>query len=259
MRLNDFWTRARGKYHRTGAQWLYRRDLPLRYGRPLISFTFDDFPQSALRIGGPILKRAGGAGTYYASLGLMNRQEPSGRMFTLEDLRAVTPEGHELGCHTFGHFHSWETAAGVFEDSIVENRDALDRLLPGARFATFSYPICAPRITTKRRMSRHFSACRGGGQTLNVGVADLNYLAAFFLEKSRDDVALIKRVIDENRNASGWLIFATHDLERDPSPYGCTPEFFEEIVAYAAASGAEILTVEQALSKLSSRGQDEVS
>lgn len=254
MRMHEFWTRARSKYHRTGALWLYRRELALRYGRPLISFTFDDFPQSALQVGGPILQKFGGAGTYYASLGLMDREEPSGKMFSLEDLRAVAPAGHELGCHTFGHFHSWETPAGVFEASILENRKALERLLPGSRFSTFSYPICAPRVSTKRRMSRHFTACRGGGQTFNAGVADLNYLAAFFLEKSRDNAALVKRVIDANRQARGWLIFATHGVELGPTPYGCTPEFFEEIVAYAAAS-AEILTVQQALGKLAT-GED---
>ena len=36
---------------------------------------------------------------------------------------------------------------------------------------------------------------------------------------------------------------ATHDVDDNPSPYGCTPGFFEEIVRYAVNSGAVILPV----------------
>jgi hypothetical protein len=167
-------------------------------------------------------------------------------MFTAEDLELLYRNGHELGCHTFAHCHSWKTNSAVFESSIVDNRSALATLYPGASFQTFSYPICAPRLQTKRRISRYFACCRGGGQTFNTGTADLNYLAAFFLEKSRDNPDAVKNIIDMNQRARGWLIFATHDVCSDPSPYGCTPEFFEEIVHYAADSGARVLPVLQA-------------
>jgi hypothetical protein len=53
-------------------------------------------------------------------------------------------------------------------------------------------------------------------------------------------------LIDENRKARGWLIFATHDVCPAPTAWGCTPEFFEEIVQYAAKSEACILPVAEA-------------
>lgn len=251
MSLADYWTRARAKYYRTTAQWLFRRPFVIDSPAPLISFTFDDFPTSAWRTGGAILQRFGCAGTYYTALGLMGRQEASGPMFTLEDLQQLNREGHELGCHTFHHCHSWRTSPSVFESSIVENQQALSRVLPGASFTTFSYPICSPRPKTKRLVAGHFGSARGGGQVFNAGVADLNNLSAFFLEKSRNNPAAVKQMIDQNNNARGWLIFATHDVCGDPSPYGCTPEFFEEIVRYSAESGARILPVTKALEALS--------
>src|SRR5262249_7190058 len=92
--------------------------------------------------------------------------------------------------------------------------------------------------------------CRGGGQTFNVGTVDLNQLSAFFLEKSKNNVRAVKDLIDSTREARAWLILATHDVCQDSSPYGCVPEFFEEVVDYAANSGARILPVVTALEVL---------
>jgi hypothetical protein len=80
-----------------------------------------------------------------------------------------------------------------------------------------------------------------------VGHADLNQLSAFFLEKTRGDFRLIKDIIEQNNRAKGWLIFATHDVSSRPSPYGCTPEFFRDVVHHAVDSGARILPVADAL------------
>jgi hypothetical protein len=103
---------------------------------------------------------------------------------------------------------------------------------------------------TKSRTAKFFLCCRGGGQTFNAGTADLNQLAAFFLEKSRDRIEAVKALIDANREARGWLIFATHDVARDHSPYGCLPQFFEDVVHYAVSSGAQIVPVVTALEVL---------
>jgi peptidoglycan/xylan/chitin deacetylase (PgdA/CDA1 family) len=215
--------------------------------RPLISFTFDDFPRSALLTGGSILRQFGLAGTYYVSLGLAGKQTATGEMFLPEDLRAVLEHGHELGCHTFSHCHSWQTDSQSFEKSVIENQTALNILFPGAGFKTFSYPISPPRPLTKARIANRFMGCREGGQTFNTGSADLNQLSAYFLEKSRDNLPAVKEVIDFGRKAHGWLIFATHDVCENPTPYGCVPEFFKAVVKYAVDSGAEIVPVVKAL------------
>jgi peptidoglycan/xylan/chitin deacetylase (PgdA/CDA1 family) len=239
----DFWTRIRGRYIRDMACFAFKRPLSFHIPVPIISFTFDDFPRSALHTGGAILKRFGVTGTYYASFGLMGKQAPTGEMFLSEDVKMLLEEGHELGCHTFAHCDSWETETSVFEDSIRMNQLALSELVKGACFKTLSYPINPPRARTKRNIAKYFICGRGGGQTFNVGTADLNYLRAFFLEKSRNHPAVVKSLIDQNQRARGWLIFATHDVCKDPTPFGCTAEFFEEIVGYAMASGARILPV----------------
>jgi len=245
--------RIRGKYQRFVAGNLCRREFTISGSTPIISFTFDDFPRSALSMGGEILHSRGVRGTYYVSLGLAGKQIETGTMFLMEDLRAAALQGHELGCHTFSHSHSWETAPESFETEIIKNREALEQVIPGAVFKTLSFPIGQPRAGTKRRAAKYFSCCRGGGQTFNVGDTDLNCLSAYFLEQSRENPAAIKRMIDQNSNAGGWLIFATHDVSDNPTRWGCTPALFEDVVQYAMKSGAKILPVFQAYEALQGR------
>jgi hypothetical protein len=83
-----------------------------------------------------------------------------------------------------------------------------------------------------------------------VGRADLNYLSAYFLEKSRDNPEAITAMIEWNRQVKGWLIFATHDVDATPTRWGCTPGLFEEIVRCSVASGARVLPVYPALNAL---------
>lgn len=183
----------------------------------------------------------------------MGTQAPTGEIFLREDLKVLIEQGHELGCHTYAHCHAWDTRPGVFEDSVIQNQKTLGELVPGAVFKTFAYPISVPRAETKRRISKYFVCCRCAGQTFNLGNVDLNYLSAFFLEKSRDNPGAVKNLIDQNHRARGWLIFATHDVCKDPTPWGCTPAFFENIVQYAMNSGTRILPVFQAFEALLAR------
>ncbi len=132
----------------------------------------------------------------------------------------------------------------------MRNRRALSGLLPGTVLRTLSYPMSPPRSGTKRRMQRYFLGCRGGGQTFNVGTADLNNLRAFFIEQSRDNLLPIGQLIEENGRARGWLIFATHDVAETTTRFGCRPATFEQVAGWVAQSGARVLPVGAVLTEL---------
>jgi peptidoglycan/xylan/chitin deacetylase (PgdA/CDA1 family) len=231
------------------AQFLGRRSIRLTNRNPVITFTFDDFPRSALERGGAILEEHGLTGTYYAALGLADSEAPVGRIFSEEDLHQVVVRGHELGCHTFDHCHGWNTAPKLFEDSVLRNRQALNRILPGATFRTHSYPFALAHPRTKQRIRNYFACSRGGPSGLNCGRADLNYLKAVFLETSNSET--IKKLIELNNRQRGWLIFGTHDISNNPTRFGCTPAFFTEVVRLAVNSGAKILPMVSALDEVS--------
>lgn len=247
MNLSQLLFRLQAHCHRAANSIFFRNTLKMHNSAPYISFTFDDFPRSALHTGGKILKRFGLRGTYYASFGLMGSKAPPGTIFFPEDITKLLAQGHELGSHTFSHCHSFNTSPKFFEDSIIKNNHALEELAPAATFRSFSYPIVGPRLKTKLITKKYFDCCRSGGQTYNAGTIDLNLLKSCFLEKNRDNPAIIKDIIDNNCKARGWLIFVTHDISETPSPFGCPPSFFEEIVKYAFDSGAKILPVAEAL------------
>jgi hypothetical protein len=245
--------RLYSRYQRDAARSFARRPFTMKSDVPLISFTFDDFPRSALLRGGAILHSFGVAGTYYASLGLMGKDTPTGRIFSPDDLPVLQTQGHELGCHTYDHVHAWDTSPRAFEESVLRNREALGTLMPGLKFESLSYPIGVPRPQTKSRIAKYFACARCGGQRVNSGTIDLNYLAAFFLEQSRDNPEGVRAIIDRNRQERSWLIFATHDVCEDPTPYGCTPDYFKDVVRYAVESRAQILPVSRALKLMQSK------
>jgi peptidoglycan/xylan/chitin deacetylase (PgdA/CDA1 family) len=247
MRPAGFAARLHRRVHRELGGVLYTRCVRMRNCRPLISFTFDDFPRSAVYDAGDILEEHGIRATYYASLGLIGQQSPVGEIFTEKDLAAVLDAGHEVGCHTFRHSNSWEAGAADFERSILENRVAMGRLFPAVSLRTFSFPHAHPRLDIKRLAARHFQCCRGGGQTFNHTVVDLNLLSCYFLEQSAGDLDAVKKMIDRNRAETGWLIFATHDVRDHPSRFGCTRSFFRDAARQAVSSGALLLPVSQAL------------
>jgi len=250
MMLGNLWERINGRYQRGTAEGLFKRPLAMRNREPLVTFTFDDFPSSAFRVGGAILRGHGAAGTYYAAFNLIGQESPVGMIFSREEVPLLLEEGHELGCHTFHHCNAWQTSPRVYRESIVENLRAAEALHPGLRLKTHSYPIMCPRAFTKRWAGDMFDTCRGGGQCENRGTADLNYLRSFFIERSFGRFDEIKRVVDRNVEGMGWLIFSTHDVTRSPTPYGCTPEYFERTVACARESGARIATMAEAYKTL---------
>ncbi|HSR10529.1 MAG TPA: polysaccharide deacetylase family protein, partial [Thermodesulfobacteriota bacterium] len=100
--------RIRGRYMRMAGSLFFRRMRQSRNIAPHISFTFDDFPRSALHKGGSILSDFNLRATYYASFSLMGKENETGPIFTAADLQDLFAAGHELGCHTFDHCHSWE-------------------------------------------------------------------------------------------------------------------------------------------------------
>jgi peptidoglycan/xylan/chitin deacetylase (PgdA/CDA1 family) len=249
--MNILISRIIGKAQRLLAYNIYRRAVPLVGDKPVISFTFDDAPQTAFHVGGAILKQQGCNATFFVALGLLGHRTEVGDIASFDDLKIAAKVGHELGCHTYNHLNTWKTNTETFMQSVEKNNRELGKYMPGTDFKTFSYPISVPRFSMKHRLEKYFLCCRGGGQTINKGSADLNLLKAYFIDKRNNfDFEAVRKIIDYNTVQNGWLIFATHDVTDHPSPYGCTPQFFQKVVEYASQSGSLILTVRHACERI---------
>jgi peptidoglycan/xylan/chitin deacetylase (PgdA/CDA1 family) len=213
----------------------------------IVSFTFDDFPKSAFVAGGRILEKFGARGTYYTCMQFAGMDREGHRMFDTDDVREAHQRGHEIACHSYSHL---DCAVAKVEDVLadtMENAEALSSVLGCFTPANFAYPYAQVGLRSKLALVKRFMSCRGTRPGINMGKTDLGELRANEIRKSPYDHEAFRRLIAANAVAGGWLIFCTHDVADDPSPFGCTPSQFEAVVAQAAANNGRILSVREAL------------
>lgn len=238
------------KVERRLARYIFRKPLAMRNTAPLVSFTFDDVPDSAYAIGAPMLEAAGARGTFYVSGGLAGSMHPDWRLMSAADCLDLHRRGHEIACHTYSHRAAQTLDAVETNAEIARNRlffKSIARDIVPENFA-FPYGSVSPR--SKRQMQRYFRSCRGVTGGINTGEVDLALLKAVPLSDNRTDRAAVTRLIDETARRNGWLIFYTHDVAENPTPFGCTPGLLEHAIAYAHESECVVLPVRDALRRV---------
>jgi peptidoglycan/xylan/chitin deacetylase (PgdA/CDA1 family) len=240
---------------RTRARSVITRHTPVkrvrsRLQRPTASFTFDDFPRSALHTAAPMMARHGGRATYYAAGRYCGAHEDGIEYYTADDLRAAHADGHEIACHSFGHVYgSGVTDADLsqdFERNAAFLRSTLGRDLPLTNYA-FPYGDVSPR--TKRLAGGRFASSRGIYPGVNAGMLELAQLKAVPLESRSWTPDVVERLVEQARESRGWIIFFSHDVEEQPSPFGATPDMLAHALDAVRAAGLDILTVKDALAR----------
>lgn len=230
----------RDKFTKLSALWIARHVVPCRFDRPIVSFTFDDFPQSALDVGGRILEKEGITATFYAAFGLANTDTEVGWVGSSYDLAACVDRGHEIGCHTFDHIDCLRASAEEVDRSMVHNQ-AVARNLGLPPFRNFAYPFGRFGITGKKVANRHYSSARTSICGINRNNIDLSLLKSVPIYS--DSETPHSEHFDSLQSRGGWLIFYTHDVSERPSSYGCTPEKLKFVIRRVREIGASIIPV----------------
>ncbi len=230
----------------------YSRRVGLKSRDPIVSFTFDDFPRSALTVGGRMLKSYGARGTYYAAVGLMNQSNDLGEQFRREDLNTLLGEGHELASHTFSHVSCRSTSSSKFKKEVEQGRRAIQELTGLSDSGNFAFPFGEVTLNAKRAIGMDLASCRGIWPGCNGPRVDLNLLRANSLYGDYSRWAQVQQLILENELRGSWLIFYTHDVQPAPSRFGCTPALLEAAMSFALERGARILTVAEVVAELGS-------
>jgi peptidoglycan/xylan/chitin deacetylase (PgdA/CDA1 family) len=238
------------RYCKWSAARFCRRPVDIRCERPIVSFSFDDFPRTAASAGRQVLNELGIRGTYFVAFGLENAPTSGGPAFTIDDLHQVLNDGHELGCHTYGHDLSHRVTSARYEASVQRNQERLAELNLKVPWRVFAYPAGSASTGTKRIVQERFLCGRGTSPGVNAGNADLNLLRANSLYSDQRSAALHVAQIDEAIAKRGWLIFYTHDVQDQPSRYGCTATYLREIAQAAVDRGVEILPIGEAVERI---------
>lgn len=222
---------------------------------PIVTFTFDDVPDTALSNGATILEKYDARGTFYIAGGLCGTVETDRTLIAPAGCRELARRGHEIGCHTFSH-RAVRTLAGAALGRDLDRNAAFLAEHAGVKAMNFAFPYNAAWPLARAELRRRYRTARAGGEAINRGAVDPLMLKAVEICQPEARALSALRWIDDVAARPGWLVFVTHDIADKPTPYGCTPAIFEQAVAHAAARGCEILTLAQALDRLGWREED---
>jgi peptidoglycan/xylan/chitin deacetylase (PgdA/CDA1 family) len=168
-----------------------------------------------------------------------------GEMFNRSDLASLVADGHELACHTLNHVRCCDVRGVELLQKCEENRRQVSEMLGGYKLCNFSFPEGVVNPSSKALLSSIYDTCRTIEPGINIDPIDLGFLRANCVY-ARLPIEKVKEAILQNTRRKGWLILYTHDVTDAPSIYGCTPEYFREVLGCVVDSGADILTVAEA-------------
>jgi len=236
-----------GKLDRSIARYASVKSKAWDFDKPIVSFTFDDCPRSAITVGGEILKNRGVSGTFYLCGGLTNGFENELPCQTEEDLAYLVETGHELASHLYNHKRCEELTKDQLALEVDLSKNYLNSITGTDVQLNFSYPFGSINLRAKKMISKQFLTGRGINPGLNVGKLDLSCLKANALYEHKISEQSIALLIDEAVRRKSWLIFYTHDVQTLPSPYGVTPDTLEYAVDYALQKNCKISSIAQVM------------
>lgn len=239
-----------GKLKRQAARRLAKAPMAITLERPLVSFSFDDFPKSAAQAGAEILEGYGWRATYFAGGGFAGGENHLGKLFDIGDLKRLHANGHEIACHTFSHIDIARTPLAKVEAEIDRNRAFLSACGFEAPLETFAFPYGQASLDAKRALSGRFKALRGVNPGINRGRADRALLKAVPLDGGEPGLERALGWIKELKREPGWLIFYGHDVRDKPGEWGCTPHFLKTVCQAVEAAGCDVETIAGALKRI---------
>jgi peptidoglycan/xylan/chitin deacetylase (PgdA/CDA1 family) len=239
----------RGGVSRKLASYIATKRVRARNPRPLVSFTFDDIPDSAFIHGARVLEQNNARGTFYIAGGLCGTVDANRRLISAADCVELHRRGHEIGCHTFAHPVVQWLDSESFEAELDRNRDFFARLVPNLVLENFCYPYGITSLARKFQAQARFDSCRGAKSGVNAGTIDLGLLRGTPIDHTTSADSVLA-ALDETVRRNGWLILFTHDVSPDPTWIGCTPQFLDDAIKAARERGCDIVTVRDGLRRI---------
>lgn len=227
---------------------LIKKTVKLNNEKPVITFCFDDVPDSAITNGARILNENGYKGTFYVSLGISDNQDKNKSYFDHSKLKALIENGNELACHTYDHIKMYNSDKNTILQDLKKNEQKLNEILPGHKFENFSYPYGQQTMTSKNIIKNKYKSSRGVGSGLHVKNADLYNLHANALGNLTLQEA--QALIDEAISKNAWLIFYTHEVNENPGRCDCNINLFQQVVTYCKEKQVECRTIDSMINKL---------
>lgn len=231
------------KLQRRASRHVYQRAINPQLDAPIVSFSFDDCPQSAYN-NLPLLEAEGWRATLYVCAGLAETTNHLGLHMSLAEIKDAHQRGHEIGEHTHDHVDAGQVSNTGFLENIDANQTKLAQFgLPKCR--SFAYPYGNIRPRLKRLIADRFDTARGVHPP-EAGTVDLALLPSYALYHG-DEIARTIKGIHALADAPQWVTLFGHDVRTDPSDYGCTPEDLRAVIKASKAVGARVMPISAAM------------
>ena len=253
--MHPDWSAIKARVSNRLARHLYTAPLVLPGNDPMVSFTFDDIPDTAASVAAPMVEEYGGRATFYVAGGLLNQWSGHWNGADADDIIGLHGKGHEIACHTFTHRRTTDLDADTMAEEIELNRRFLEGLDSSIRLQNFAHPFGTVSLSRKSQLAGTFRSARSVLPGINSGSIDLHFLRATPLVNQHIDNDGIDRSFDEAVETGGWLIFYGHDIAARPSPYGCTAQLLRHALEAAAKRKLPIVTIAEALRRAEASAQ----
>lgn len=235
------------RLRRRVARHLATKPFLMRNNTPLVSFTFDDVPETAYKNGARVLDEHAIRGTFYIASGTSGMRDTYWRVIGRNQIRDLHDRGHEIGCHTFSHRAVDQLDEGELDEECKRNFDNLYSLCPGIDLTNFCYPFGCVSLLRKLQLQKRFHTCRGIFEGINSGLIDLSLLKVIELYDRTLTRDKLYHVLRKARKNNGWVIFYAHDVARTPTHMGCTPALLHSTIEEVRKHGIPCVSVGAAL------------
>lgn len=212
-----------------------------------VSLTFDDAMQTQLDIAGPILKKYGLNGTFFAITG-----PSSSWLKRPDDWKRLAEEGNEIGSHTVNHPcmlkaikpHSQDYTPEMMLKEMQESSQSIIERLGVKRGLTFAYPCGdmtfgreADLAPNQARyldfVAQYYFAARGYNCWGPVVAEDINPLTVPVLGWTfGKDFPSLLATLDPARQSHNWGVFVFHGV--GGQWLSVTQEAFDELAGFLA-------------------------
>ncbi|HKQ56249.1 MAG TPA: polysaccharide deacetylase family protein [Candidatus Eisenbacteria bacterium] len=220
---------------------------PKGFRRPVVTLTFDDGRASNVTTVLPVLESHHLTSTQFCATGLLGRQ---GHL-SLDDLRAFSRAGHEIGGHSVSHRDLTTLSGTELERELRDSKQLLEREL-GITVSSFASPYGLYDDRVLDVVRRHYGSHRGvetgynpkdGWDAYRVKVQSVH------LDTTIDEV---REWLSTARRRKEWLILVYHKVDDEGlSEFDTRSEAFVSQMRAVAESGIHVATVRQAVAELS--------
>jgi peptidoglycan/xylan/chitin deacetylase (PgdA/CDA1 family) len=116
--MHPDWSALRSRVSNKLARHLRPAPFHLRNQSPMVSFTFDDAPESAATVGAGMLDEYDARATFYISGGLVDKWSGHWNGISADGIVGLHRSGHEVACHTFSHVRAIDLDAAAMAAEI---------------------------------------------------------------------------------------------------------------------------------------------